>query len=129
MATPSNAGMAAIIAPEASKPGHSMEMDIKTSQRTVLDPAGFRIPEVAGHRSGAHYSGGKLDTNSSSYEHPIRGPVPRPVFSTRGRTKHQAALRLSFSRARAGVWIPVPLEEPAGVTALDEGTDHGSSLL
>ena len=29
-----------------------------------------------------------------------------PVFWTRGRPKHQAALRLSFSRARAGVRYP-----------------------
>ena len=29
-----------------------------------------------------------------------------PVFWTRGRPKHQAALRLSFSRTRAGVRYP-----------------------
>ena len=32
--------------------------------------------------------------------------VPHPIFWTRGRPKHQAALRLSFSRARAGVRYP-----------------------
>ena len=32
--------------------------------------------------------------------------VPHPVFWTRGRPKHQAALRLSFWRARAGVRYP-----------------------
>ena len=32
--------------------------------------------------------------------------VPVPVFWTSGRLKHQAALLLSFSRARAGVMYP-----------------------
>ena len=32
--------------------------------------------------------------------------VPVPVSWTRGRPKHQAALRLNFSRARAGVMYP-----------------------
>ena len=34
------------------------------------------------------------------------GPVVVPVFWTRGRPKHQAAQRLSFSRTRAGVRYP-----------------------
>ena len=36
----------------------------------------------------------------------IVASVPVPVFWTRGRPKHHAALRLSFSRARAGVRYP-----------------------
>ena len=52
-----------------------------------------------------------------------------PVFWTRGRPKHQAALRLSFSRTRAGVRYPVPLEKPPAVVEFDEGPDHLSGLL
>ena len=36
----------------------------------------------------------------------IRPHVVVPVFWTRGRPKHQAAQRLSFSRTRAGVRYP-----------------------
>ena len=36
----------------------------------------------------------------------IAAVVVVPVFWTRGRPKHQAALRLSFSRTRAGVRYP-----------------------
>ena len=40
-------------------------------------------------------------------DHPEQvAPVPVPVFWTSGRPNHQAALRLSFSRARAGVMYP-----------------------
>ena len=56
--------------------------------------------------------------------------VPVPVFWTSGRLKHQAAFRLSFSRARAGVMYPWRwMEKPAVVIALDEGPDHRSGLL
>ena len=45
--------------------------------------------------------------------------VPHPVFWTRGRPKHRAALRLSFSRARAGVrylcrWRSQPFSDRMG---------------
>ena len=48
-------------------------------------------------------------TLSEGYSHPVPEllpGVPVPVSWTSGRLKHQAAFRLNFSRARAGVMYP-----------------------
>ena len=64
-----------------------------------------------------------------SYKSQVACAVPVRVFWTGGRLKHQAALRLSFSRARAGLMYPCRCEEPTVVGTLDEGPDHRSDLL
>ena len=50
------------------------------------------------------------------------------AFCTRGRLEHQAALRLNFSRARAGVMYPCHCRSQPVVAALDEGPDPQESI-
>jgi len=54
--------------------------------------------------AGAHYWGRQI--LALGHEVRLVPPVPVPVFGTSGRLKHHAALRLNFSRARAGVRYP-----------------------
>ena len=101
-------GFAAVIAssPPAGRDGHRQGRERTFPEAAPLSSAG---PGVAAEHLGGRWGRNVPPNKPATFNGPSAGVVagvPVPVSWTSGRPKHQAALRLSFSRARAGVMYP-----------------------